>query len=208
MTSTQILLCSNNKHKINEYTAIARLHHISVKFLTLDMLSHTLDCPETGHSFLENALQKAHAYIEQNNANIVFPFLTEDSGICVDALAGAPGMYSARFGSDEGIATDKDRAMHLLDTMNQITYVSKRSAHYVSATILYYSKKQYIVAEEIWEGHLAFDYITGTTGFGYDPVFIPTGYKTPVSSITESEKHELSHRSRAFRRVMAGYEAL
>ncbi len=204
MQSKTILICSNNKHKQQEYSAIGYLYDFGISFVTLADVSQQFSCPETGSSFLENAFQKAHAY--QNQTTAIYPFLVEDSGICVDALQGAPGVISARYGQSQGKSTDEERAYFLLEMLTK--QQQSRSAHYTCTTIFFLSRLQYIVVEEIWSGSIAESYSKGETGFGYDPIFIPDGCSQPVSMLSDDEKHHHSHRSRALRRVVQAYKSI
>jgi len=160
------------------------------------------DPEETGNSFLENALIKAaelYKLLEkQSPAGNIHPVIADDSGICVDALGGRPGIYSARYGVSESgkkIADAEKNAM-LLDELGDNP---NRSARFVCAMVLYCGPNRFYAAQETLEGELVknADSARGSGGFGYDPIlFIPELGRT-VAELSDEEKNRYSHRGKA-----------
>lgn len=153
--------------------------------------------PETGSTFLENALIKA-----RNAARLSgLPAIADDSGIEVDALGGAPGVYSARFaGEGASDAANLDKLLAALAGMPD----SKRGARY-RCVIVYVrdaEDAQPLVGEGTWEGRII-DARRGTNGFGYDPSFVPSGETLTVAELSAEAKHALSHRGQALRAFLA-----
>ena len=154
------------------------------------------DPEETGKTFLENALIKASALYQL----VKEPVIADDSGICVDALDGNPGVYSARYGG-KGLSTAERNALLLSEYDNLEFAADGRKARFVCAMVLYYSPDRFFVAQETLEGELVknIDDARGTDGFGYDPIlFIPEMGRT-VAELTDVEKSRLSHRGKAGR---------
>lgn len=153
---------------------------------------------ETGTTFAENAGLKAHAAARATN----LPALADDSGLCVDALDGAPGLFSARWA---GPAKDFGAAMERVERELGRRRVGDRRAHFVSALVLAWPDGH----EELFEGRVFGTLVRpprGTQGFGYDPMFLPEGHAKTFGELTAEEKHgidretgaALSHRARAF----------
>ncbi|HEY8566675.1 MAG TPA: RdgB/HAM1 family non-canonical purine NTP pyrophosphatase [Beijerinckiaceae bacterium] len=155
---------------------------------------------ETGHMFAENAALKAHAAAKATG----LPALSDDSGICVDALDGAPGLFSA----DWAVSKDFSAAMARVERELQrrgATTPAQRRAHFVSALVIAWPDGH----EELFEGRVFGEVVwppRGTKGFGYDPLFKPDGHERTFGEISSEEKHgidwargeALSHRARAF----------
>jgi XTP/dITP diphosphohydrolase len=157
--------------------------------------------PETGSTFLENALIKA-----RNAARFSgLPAIADDSGIEVDALGGAPGVYSARFaGEGASDAANLDKLLAALAGMPE----SKRGARY-RCVIVYVrdaDDEQPLVGEGTWEGRII-DARRGSNGFGYDPSFVPLGETLTVAELPAGAKHALSHRGQALRAFLAQLKA-
>ena len=156
---------------------------------------------ETGSSFSENALIKAgelhRLLLEKGVLRHGDPVIADDSGICVDALGGRPGIYSARYGAP-GITTDTGRNTLLLEELGGNT---QRSARFVCAMVLYYSPDRFFIAQETLEGELVNSTAAarGKGGFGYDPIlYIPALGRT-VAELNDEEKNTISHRGKAGR---------
>ncbi|MBF0516640.1 MAG: RdgB/HAM1 family non-canonical purine NTP pyrophosphatase [Nitrospirae bacterium] len=147
---------------------------------------------EDGDTYHKNAFKKAMAVYEQNTN----PVVAEDSGLEVDALDGAPGVYSARFASEEeGVnSSDEDNINALLDFI-QDTPPPDRTARYVCIFCLMLGGKSLFFEGEV-EGTIAMQ-PAGTSGFGYDPVFIPNGYDKTFSELGDEVKNKISHRAMA-----------
>jgi XTP/dITP diphosphohydrolase len=156
--------------------------------------------PENGTTFFQNAFGKAkHLWDKiQQTGSIPIPVLADDSGICVDALGGAPGIFSARFGYDDGIRSDTERNHHLLTTLGS---EKNRAAHYVCCMVLYYGNDSFIANQAIWEGVISQELSEGKTGFGYDPLFYLPGEGLTVAEISKEKKAKISHRAKAVKGI-------
>ncbi|AYV57545.1 RdgB/HAM1 family non-canonical purine NTP pyrophosphatase [Leptospira kmetyi] len=182
----QLALATNNSHKVKEVGSI--LMELGVKVLTPKELNVSFDVEETGTTFAENALLKAKELFRLTK----LPSIADDSGICVSALGGDPGVYSARFGG-EGL-NDEGRARLLLEKIKGNT---DRKAYY-ACVIAYVDETTERTFEGKCEGILSEEYDSiGIYGFGYDPVFIYPSFQKPFSQIPEAEKNSVSHRKRA-----------
>lgn len=155
---------------------------------------HLPEPAETGTTFVENALIKSHAAMQATK----LPALADDSGLCVDALSGAPGVYSADWA---GIPRDFDRAMKKLHEALGGN-VNGQKARFVSVLTLSRPDKQDEVFEGICEGTLVWP-PRGAGGFGYDPMFVPEGQTLTFAEMTEETKNTLSHRAKAVEQLTA-----
>ena len=155
--------------------------------------------PETGSTFLENALIKA-----RNAARISgLPAIADDSGIEVDALDGAPGVHSARYSSED--ATDEANLDKLLRAVARVE-ASRRGARYrcVIVYVNHADDPQPLIGEGSWEGRII-DEKRGDGGFGYDPSFVPVGDTRTVAEMPQAEKNQKSHRAQAMRAFLARF---
>ena len=194
----EIVLASGNLHKKKELEKIFSNHTL----LLPGDLGIEFDCDETGKNFLENALLKAETLYRLTGK----PVLADDSGLCVDALDGAPGIYSARFGSEEGEAplSDSDRNALLLSRIGE---GKDRSAFFVCCMALMVDPHRIFTVQESFPGSISRTPFGGG-GFGYDPVFIEPESGRTVAELPEEEKNRISHRGRAGRRMNAILEDL
>lgn len=181
----KFVLASQNKHKLQEMQAILSAHGVEV-VLEADLGLH-VDVEETGETFAENALLKARAVMEASG----LPAIADDSGICCDALNGAPGVYSARYGGPE--YDDAGRYKLLLANMRG---ARTRAAHFTSCIACVFPNGDTIEAEGVCPGAIAFA-PQGTGGFGYDPVFFLPELKKTYAQLTPEEKAAVSHRGKA-----------
>ncbi len=181
----KFVLASQNKHKLEEMQAILSAHGVEV-VLQSDLGLH-VDVEETGDTFAENALLKAKAVMEASG----LPAIADDSGVCCDALSGAPGVYSARYGGPE--LDDAGRYRLLLSNMQG---AKTRAAHFTSAIACIFPNGDTIEAEGICPGTIAFA-PQGTGGFGYDPVFFLPELRKTYAQLTPEEKAAVSHRGKA-----------
>jgi XTP/dITP diphosphohydrolase len=190
LTSERLIIASHNDGKIIEINALVApfgIEAVSSKKLGLN------DPEETGKTFAENAILKARAAADAAN----LPALGDDSGLAVAALDGAPGIYSARWA---GEPRDFDYAMKKIEAKLAERGAQDLSARFVCALCLAWPDG----AEEVFEGE-----VTGTltfpprgdNGFGYDPIFIPDGYDITFGEMAPAEKHAMSHRTGAFRKL-------
>ena len=181
----KFVLASHNPGKIKEMSAI--LAHLGLEVVCPGNLGITVDVEETGTTFAENAMLKAKTICAAAN----LPAIADDSGLCVDALNGGPGVYSARYGG-EGL-DDRGRYMLLLNSMRGQT---TRAAHFACAVACAFPNGDELTAEGQCHGTIAFAPM-GEGGFGYDPIFfVPEKAKT-FSQLTAEEKAEISHRGKA-----------
>jgi len=191
--AVRVILASSNKGKLRELSALlAPLGYDLIAQNTLGIDTP----PETGDTFAANALLKArHAA-----AAAGFPALADDSGIEVDALGGRPGIYSARY-AGEG-ASDEDNLQKLLREMRGVPE-AKRTARYqcVIAFVTAADDPQPILATGTWDGTLIGE-PRGLGGFGYDPIFIPSGFDRTAAELEPGEKNSLSHRGQALRALV------
>jgi XTP/dITP diphosphohydrolase len=157
--------------------------------------------PETGETFLDNALLKArHAAARRG-----LPAIADDSGIEVDALEKAPGVRSARFAGEA--AADEENLRKLLNEMRNVPK-ARRGARYrcVIAFVRSAADQDPVIAEGAWEGSIA-EVPRGAGGFGYDPIFVPVGEERTAAELAPSEKNAVSHRARALHALIAQLRA-
>lgn len=185
----KVLIASHNEHKIKELSRI--LAACSVEAVTAEELGIELSEPdESGETFAANALIKAKAACEESGIAAV----ADDSGLCVDALNGAPGLYSARY------APVGQRKATLLKNMGDLPH-EQRTARFVASICCYLPNGDTVVAEGVCEGFISFE-CRGDSGFGFDPIFeLPCG-KT-FAELSPAEKDEVSHRGLALKEFAA-----
>ena len=183
----KFVLATHNPGKLKEMADI--LSGLGVEVVSPADVGISVDVEETGTTFAENAMLKAKAICAASG----LPAIADDSGLCVDALNGGPGVYSARYGG-EGL-DDRGRYMLLLQTMRGQT---SRAAHFTCSIACVFPNGDTITAEGQAPGTIAFAPM-GEGGFGYDPVFfVPDKAKT-FAQLTQEEKAEISHRGKALR---------
>ena len=188
----KVVLASKNPHKLIEIQEI--LEQFDMELVLQSELGVDIDVDETGTSFEENSLLKAEAVVKATG----LPALADDSGLCVDALGGAPGIYSARYGAPACV-TDRDRLNHLLENLRAIRS-EERTARFVCVMTLLYPDGKKLVAAGSCEGDIASE-PHGAAGFGYDPVFyIPREGRT-FAEMGEEKKNQISHRANALKRL-------
>ncbi|SFQ06575.1 XTP/dITP diphosphohydrolase [Oscillibacter sp. PC13] len=183
--SEKFVLATHNPGKLKEMGAI--LSQYGVEVVSPRELGIAVDVEETGTTFAENAMLKAKAICAASG----LPAIADDSGLCVDALNGGPGVYSARYGG-EGL-DDKGRCQLLLNTMRGQT---TRAAHFACAIACAFPNGDELTAEGRCEGTIAFAPM-GEGGFGYDPVFFVPELKKTFGQLTAEEKSAISHRGKA-----------
>lgn len=180
----KIIAATKNKNKLREFGEILR----GFEIISQEDAGIDIDVEETGTTFEENSLLKAQAIYDATGIAAV----ADDSGLCVDALGGEPGIYSARYGG-EGL-TDPERVQILLKNMENIPE-GKRTARFVSV-ITMVDEKGILTARGECEGKIT-DAPKGENGFGYDPVFYVEQYKKTMAEISSEEKNAISHRGKA-----------
>ncbi|MCH1554580.1 MAG: RdgB/HAM1 family non-canonical purine NTP pyrophosphatase [Luminiphilus sp.] len=193
----RLVLASNNKGKLIELNSL--LEPLAVTVIPQRKLDIE-DAEETGQTFIENAILKARHAAGFSQ----LPCLADDSGIVVPALGGRPGIYSARF-SGHGDQANNEK---LLEEMAGLS-AEERDAYYVAVIAVMTSSTDPtpLIAEGRWYGKIATQ-PSGTGGFGYDPLFIPTGYDMTAASMASDVKKALSHRSKALALLMPKLSAL
>lgn len=185
----KFIIATNNEKKLVELERI--LNPLGIEAVSAKEAGVVLDdVDETGKTFFENAYIKANAAFQKTG----MPAVADDSGICVDALDGRPGIFSARY-SPEDCFTDEDRTAKILEELKGVPD-EKRTAHYTCAICCILPDGKRIEIEEICEGKIGYSFI-GDGGFGYDPIFMQ-GDKT-FAQLTAEEKDKVSHRGKALR---------
>ena len=188
----KLVLASNNAGKVREFKALLAPLHFEV------ISQGELDIPaaeEPHHTFIENALAKARHASEASG----LPALADDSGICVDALAGAPGVYSARYAGEHSndAANNQKLMLELGENPN-------RSAHYVCALAFVKSPNdpEPIIVQTRWYGQILKE-AQGSNGFGYDPYFYLPELNQTAAQLDSTHKNQVSHRGQALRELIA-----
>ncbi|TAL81840.1 MAG: RdgB/HAM1 family non-canonical purine NTP pyrophosphatase [Candidimonas sp.] len=199
MPDNRVVLASNNAGKLKEFSAILGQADIAM------VAQGDLGVPEAEEpfaTFVENALTKARHACRQTG----LPALADDSGLCVDCLGGAPGVYSARYALRHG--GEKSDAANNRFLIQALAGRSNRSASYVA--VLVYLRTvddpRPIVAEGIWRGEVV-DTPKGVSGFGYDPHFYLPDFGKTVAELDPAEKNRLSHRARALAKLLQALRA-
>lgn len=182
----KLVLASKNPKKLKEMREI--LSHLGVEVCLQSDVGIDVDVEETGTTFEENSQLKAKAVMEASG----LPAIADDSGLCVDALGGAPGVYSARYGGP-GL-DDEGRYRLLLENMRG----QPRAAKFVSVITCCFPNGDVLTARGECPGTIAFAPM-GEGGFGYDPVFFIPGLKKTFAQLTPEEKNAISHRGKALR---------
>jgi len=184
----EIILASNNKNKAKEIAHIFKGN--DVRILTLDEIGFKGDIKETGETLAQNAAIKAHAVRKMAKGRII---IADDSGLEVDYLAKAPGVYSARFAGPG--CTYKDNNLKLLKLMNGVKK-AERKASFRTVICIVFPDGREAFAEGRVNGYIS-EAIRGKEGFGYDPVFFYVPAKRTFAEMTFSQKNTVSHRKKA-----------
>lgn len=184
----KLVLASNNKHKIEEIKSILSKNGIDAEVLSLSEIGYTDEIIEDGVSFEENALIKAKTV-----AALGYIGIADDSGLCVDALGGAPGIYSARYAGEPcDHAKNNEKILSALHGKKG----SERSAAFVSVIACVMPDGSYFTVRGECPGEML-EALQGNGGFGYDPLFRPTGYPLTFAELSFDEKNKISHRAKA-----------
>lgn len=187
--SQTILIATGNPGKLREYSEIFGV--LGVTFvMPADVGLAGFEPDEPYETFLENARHKALAYA----ARATMPVVADDSGLCIDALEGRPGVYSARYAGPG--ASDEDRTRKVLAELADVADHQRR-AQFVCVSAAALPNGTVEAAEGIVRGMIARAPGRRITGFGYDPIFVPEGYSIPFSEMPAAQKHAISHRGRA-----------
>ena len=185
----KVILASQNQHKLVELSAI--LSQLGFEIALESEYGLHVDVDETGTTFEENSLLKAEAVMKASG----MPVLADDSGLMVDALDGAPGVHSARYGPKGHDGTDDERIAFLLENMKEVPEAA-RTAKFVCVITCLWPDGRRIVARGECPGQILFA-PKGTGGFGYDPVFYLPELEKTYAEFASEEKNAISHRARA-----------
>ena len=191
----KVILASKNQHKLTELSAI--LSQLGFEIALESEYGLDIDVEETGTTFEENSFLKADAVMKASG----LPVLADDSGLMVDALDGAPGVYSARYGHK---ASDKERTAYLLENMKDVPE-ERRGAKFVCVITCLYPDGRKIVARGECPGVIA-RAPHGENGFGYDPVFYLPELGMTYAELPSEQKNAISHRARALQDFCRKYQ--
>lgn len=191
--TTRVVLASRNAHKIEEMARILDDAGLHVEVVGIDAFDDVPEVPETEDSFAGNALLKARAVCAATGV----PAVSDDSGLCVDALNGMPGVLSARWSGGQGDVANLELVLaQLADTPED-----RLGAQFRCAVALVLPDGRESVVHGEMRGHLVRE-PRGTNGFGYDPIFVPDGEQRTSAELTSEEKDAISHRGNALRALV------
>jgi len=193
MAADTVVLATRNAAKLRELARIlaAEDHGTQIRLAGLDEFPGAPDVPETGATFEENALLKARAIADYTG----LPAVADDSGLCVDALNGMPGVLSARWAGGHG--DDKANLELVLAQVAEVPDTRLGARFVCAAALVVPSAGEWVVTGRV-EGRLI-RAPRGSGGFGYDPIFLPGGFDQTTAEMTAEAKDAISHRGRAFR---------
>jgi XTP/dITP diphosphohydrolase len=187
----RLVLATRNHEKLAELARILAAGHVDIELADLAEFPDAPEVPETGATFAENALAKARAVAAFTGA----PAVADDSGLCVDALNGMPGVLSARWAGSHG--DDEANLRLVLDQVSDVP-AGRRGAHFACAAALVLPAGKEHVSEGIVAGSLVRE-PRGNNGFGYDPIFLPDGSDLTTAEMDPAAKDRISHRGKALR---------
>jgi XTP/dITP diphosphohydrolase len=198
----QLVLATKNKGKIVEFERLLHQHAKSIKVLGLSDFPDMPDVTESGDTLSENAKLKAKSISIATN----LPCLADDSGLFIDALAGDPGIYSARWAGYEGNDSGERDRMNIEKVLAQLkdVPVQKRGAQFKAVVAFYKPTADGLAIEKEELGVMPGEIVLvplGDGGFGYDPIFKPTGFDQTLAQLSPGVKDEVSHRGIAFRAI-------
>lgn len=186
--SRKLVIATGNKNKVREIKDL--LKDLPFEVLSKDDIGlKDLETLEDGKTLAENSRKKALELASKTDYMVV----ADDSGLFVDALDGAPGIYSSRYGGEEG--NDSLNNKKLLEELSNI-YEEDRTARFKTIITLVLEDKDIIQVRGVCEGKIDFE-LSGDNGFGYDPLFIPEGYDKSFAELGDEIKNKISHRGRA-----------
>ena len=188
----KLYLASGNAHKVREFQALADASRLGIEIISAKTIGGMPPVVEDTGTFVGNATKKARALraLLPSDAWV----LADDSGLCVDALGGAPGVESAYYAGPQGDSAAN--LAKLVQTMRDVPE-ERRGAHFICVLVLIDGAGHEQVFEGRCDGHLLHE-PRGAAGFGYDPLFVPAGHKKSLAEIDEASKNRLSHRGRAW----------
>ena len=180
----ELIFATNNKNKLQEVQAMLT----NIKLKTLAEINCTEDIPESSPTIAGNATQKINYLTQYYSAD----GFADDTGLEIEALNGAPGVYSARYAGEE-----KSAEANMSLVLEKLKYQSNKKARFVTVIALNLNREQYLF-EGVCNGHIISEK-RGEKGFGYDPIFIPDGFDKTFAEMTMEEKASVSHRGKAVR---------
>lgn len=194
MSSIRLVLATRNPGKIAEFRRILEeLHPRSIDLVGLEHFPDLHDVEETGETFFENAVLKARTVCQETG----LPAIADDSGLCIDALNGDPGVMSARWSGVHGNdAANIEKVLGALGTVPD----SDRGAHFTCVTAFVMPDGRESTAEGILSGEILRQPI-GNNGFGYDPIFLPEGSELSLAQLDAQKKDLISHRGQSLRTI-------
>lgn len=187
------IVATKNSDKVNEIKQI--LAEMPFKIITMSEAGYDDDIEEDGETFRENALKKAISVHNRTGGYV----MADDSGLAIDALDGAPGIYSARFHGKDSTYQEKIQA--LWDLLAKVP-LEQRTAHFICAIAVVRPDGSSFTVQESMDGIL-YDKMAGDNGFGYDPVFYLPEKGVTAAQLTNEQKNEISHRGKALRAMLA-----
>jgi len=185
----RMLAATNNKHKLEEISAI--LKELDIEIISLHQAGIDIEVEETGETFTENALIKAREIAKLTDMAVI----SDDSGLEVFALKGEPGVKSARYSGNEGDLKDKKNNEKLLKNLENVPF-EERGARFCSVIAAILPDGTDITAEGYIYGKIGYEE-KGNHGFGYDPLFIVEGYNMTMAELSPEDKNRISHRANA-----------
>ncbi len=187
----KLILATQNLGKLREIKTLAeQTNHLH--WLDLELAPKEFNPEETGSTFAKNALIKAKAAASLTDQYA----LADDSGICVDALGGKPGVYSSRY--SEG--SERNGCLKLMNELKNIMPEKRTAAYHCIMTLVSPAGELLCQFEGIWRGRII-DHMRGKGGFGYDPIFFLDSHNQTVAEISLTEKNKLSHRAQAWQKI-------
>ncbi len=195
----KLIVASNNEHKISEIKQI--LLQFPFEVISLKEANINIDVEETGTSFMENAEIKASEIFKIAEGNMV---LADDSGLSVDSLNGAPGIFSARFAGEHGnTKANNNKLLCLLEGKVE----ERRKAKFICAMVLITNENEVVKVQGETEGIITGEF-RGEEGFGYDPLFFVRDCKKTFAQMSPGEKNAISHRGRALEKLKSELEKI
>lgn len=195
-----IYIATSNAYKVTEITDVVNLHAKDMRIYSASHVGGMPEVEETETTFEGNARLKAMALAPK--VPLTGWTLGEDSGLCVDALGGAPGLYSARYAGKN--ATHAQNIAKLLDAMKDVP-MAERSAYFYGCIVLYHPKMGEVVFSNFCRGTVLTE-PKGQFRFGYNPLFVPSGYTQTFAELGPEVVHQMSHRANTTKRLIAWYE--
>jgi len=184
----ELVFATNNRHKLSE---VQQMVGDKFKIIALSEIGCDEDVPETGDTLESNALQKARFIAEKYKCNV----FADDTGLEVEALNGAPGVYSARYAGPE-----RSAEMNMEKLLDELSDKTNRRARFRTVIALILNNREFVF-DGIINGEIAHQK-SGNEGFGYDPLFVPDGFSQTFAEMSASDKNRISHRGRATQKLV------